>query len=88
MIYARLKMLDERRTLLSLYLSDLVSLVIVLALSFSILEGTGVEIISFLVAGIYTVALINIRRNRRKGVVRDFFKAKLRGRVIYDPRTI
>lgn len=88
MVFRRLKMLDERAIFAGLGMIDVAVAAVLLTALSSLFKTSHYKIVIWPIDLIFVGILIGIRRGRRTGVVRGFIKARLRGRVIYDPTSI
>lgn len=71
------RILNEKPGFLGLDVFDLTVLGYTLILSHSILSQIGLELLSFVVAGLLGFFLIGIRMSHRPKVIRDFVQSKL-----------
>lgn len=70
--YSNSRLLNERSGWLGLSIWDLSAIGYILIISHLLLESVGLELLSFLVAGISAGALINIRLRSRPKTIRDY----------------
>ena len=68
------RILNEKSGFFGLGVLDLAGLGYFLILTHSIFEKMNLEILSFLITGILTVILIQIRLTQRQKFIRDFLK--------------
>lgn len=88
MLWHRYRMLNERKGMFGLYFSDYLVAAVTLSVLNFILENTRVQILSFIIPAMMLFTLAPIRKMYRKGMVRSYFKYKLQGRVIHDPKSL
>ena len=81
-------MLDERAIFAGLGMIDVAVAAILLTALSSLFKTSHYKIVIWPIDLIFVGLLVGIRRGRRIGVIRSFVKARLRGRVIYDPASI
>lgn len=82
-----LRILNEPAGILGLSSLDLCFVGYLLIASHSALEPIGLGPLSFLAVCLATYVLIAIRLRFRSKTIRDFFKALIAPKVIYDPET-
>lgn len=76
------RLLNERPGWLGLSIWDLGGIGYVLILSNALLRPWGLELLSFIVAGVAFLILLQIRLRSRPKTIRDYLKSKIRSRII------
>ena len=83
MKFTRLRLLNERRGFLGLYLSDYFCAVVLLSILNNVLMDTRFQLLSFFITGFSLIALIPIRKSKRKGVIRARILSLMIGETIH-----
>lgn len=76
------RLLNERPGWLGLSVWDLGCIGYILILSNALLREVGLELLSFLVAGIAFLILLQIRIRSRPKTIRDYLQSKIKPRII------
>lgn len=80
------RVLNDQRGVLGLWLSDFAAAVALFMGGSWLLDGTGFELASAVMAVLLLIVLSPLRLTTRRKIVRDQLRRLVTPRVIYDPR--